>query len=360
MAASARYTRSLLRALLKLDRRNRYVLFLRDGKAADQFAQYPNVVPVVLATKRRMLFDQVFVPWAARKHRCDVIMNLKHSVPLLTSARTVLVMHGADWIAFPQNYYFLDRLYHGVSLPVFCRKADRIVSVSKDAAEVAIRHLKLPRSKLATIYHGCRSEFMPVDDPVRRQAVRERYRLPERFILYVGRIYPMKNVGGLIEAFAQLRDRIPHDLVLSGIKYYKTEKDLAGIERHGLQDRVKLTGFVEESDLPVIYNLADAFVLPSLYEGFGIPLLEAMACGCPIVTSTAGSCPEVAGDAAELVNPQDPRDIARGIEKVLSNGAYAKELRARGRKRVAHFSWDKSARETLALLEAMEAEGTRR
>ena len=121
-------------------------------------------------------------------------------MPLLTSARTVLVMHGA-WIAFPQNYYFLIALQF---LAVFCRKADRIVSVSKDAAEVAIRHLKLPRSKLATIYHGCRSEFMPVDDPVRRQAVRERYRLPERFILYVGRIYPMKNVGGLIEAFAQL------------------------------------------------------------------------------------------------------------------------------------------------------------
>jgi glycosyltransferase involved in cell wall biosynthesis len=169
-----------------------------------------------------------------------------------------------------------------------------------------------------------------------------------------------ENVGGLIKAFAQLRARIPHDLVLSGIKNYKAEKDLAGIERHGLGDRVKLTGSVEESDLPVIYSLADAFVLPSLYEGFGIPLLEAMACECPIVTSTAGSCPEVAGDAAELVNPRDPRDIARGIEKVVGDGAYANELRARGRKRVAQFSWDKSARKTLALLEAMEAQGARR
>jgi glycosyltransferase involved in cell wall biosynthesis len=187
------YMRSLLHALLRLDRRNRYILFLCDGKAAAQFAQYPNAVAVTLGTKRRMLFDEVFVPWAARRHRCDVIINLKHSVPLLTGAHTVMVMHGADWIAFPQNYYFLHRLYHGVSLPVFCRKADRIICVSKDAAELAIRHLKLPRSKFATIYHGCRSEFVPVADPARRKAVRQRYRLPDRFILYVGWIYPMKT-----------------------------------------------------------------------------------------------------------------------------------------------------------------------
>jgi glycosyltransferase involved in cell wall biosynthesis len=262
-------------------------------------------------------------------------------------------MHGADWLVFPQNYYLLDRLYHKISLPFFCRKADSIISVSHDATRIAIERLRLPASKFATIHHGFRRDFRRVDSPSRRQAVRERYGLPERFILYVGRIYPMKNVRGLVEAFAQLRDRIPHSLVIAGVKHYKTEPDFAAIERHGLSDRVRATGFVEDADLPVLYSMADLFVLPSLYEGFGIPLLEAMACGCPIVTSTAGSCPEVAGDAAVLVDPSNPAAIAEGILKVLSDEDLAARLIARGYARVAQFSWERCASETLAVLRGL-------
>jgi len=129
----------------------------------------------------------------------------------------------------------------------------------------------------------------------------------------------MKNVRGLVEAFAKLRDRVPHSLVICGIKHYKTEPDFAAIDKYSLHDRVIPTGFVEEEDLPVLYSMADAFVLPSLYEGFGIPLLEAMACGCPIVTSTQGSCPEVVDGAGVLVNPYDTADIAEGIYKILND-----------------------------------------
>ncbi len=347
------YSRSLVRALLSVDKRNHYFLFVHDDAAAKLFAGYSNATTVILRTRSRMLFDQLYVPWESRKHGCDVIINLKHSLPLLTGARTILVMHGADWIAYPQNYYFFDRLYHALSLPVYCAKADRIVAVSHDAAGLAARRLRLSPEKMSVIYHGCRTEFRPVSDKAQLARVRAKYGLPDKFVLYVGRIYPMKNVRGLIEAFALLRNRIPQNLVISGIKYYKTEADLAGIEKHGMADRVNLTGFVEDSDLPAIYSLADAFILPSLYEGFGIPLLEAMATDCPIVASSAGSCPEVTLGAAELVDPKDAADIARGLERVLVDGVYARSLVEKGRERVKDFSWEKSARNTLSLIESL-------
>jgi glycosyltransferase involved in cell wall biosynthesis len=344
------YSRSLLNALLRLDAVNEYYLFVPNAALAERYREFPNAHPIVLTTRSKLLFDQVAIPRAVRKYNCDVVINLKHSVPLLTAAPTIFVMHGADWIAFPQNYYLFDRLYHAVSLPLFCRKASRIISVSRDATRIAVERLKLPPSQVATVYHGFRTDFRRVDDAERRAQARARYRLPDRFILYVGRIYPMKNVRGLVEAFAKLRDRIPHSLVISGIKHYKTEPDFAAIDQYSLHDRVIPTGFVEEEDLPVLYSMAEAFVLPSLYEGFGIPLLEAMACGCPIVTSTQGSCPEVADGAAVLVNPNDTTDIAEGIYRVLSDRELAAQLVRKGYQRVAQFSWEKCARETLEVI----------
>ena len=351
------YSRSLVSALLRIDRVNEYYLFLPNAALAGRYREFPNAHPVVLTTRSKLLFDQIAIPRAVRKYGCDVVINLKHSVPLFTGAPAIFVMHGADWLAFPQNYYLFDRLYHKVSLPLFCRKAARIISVSHDATRIAVDRLNLPPSKVATVYHGFRTDFQRVEAPERLARVRARYQLPERFILYVGRIYPMKNVRGLVEAFAKLRDRIPHSLVICGIKHYKTEPDFAAIDQHSLHDRVIPTGFVEEEDLPALYSMADAFVLPSLYEGFGIPLLEAMACGCPIVTSTQGSCPEVVDGAGVLVNPRDSADIAEGIYKVVTDRGIAAGLVAKGYQRVAQFSWEKCAGETLDVIASVARTG---
>src|ERR1700738_900987 len=351
------YSRSLVSALLRIDRVNEYYLFLPNAALAGRYREFPNAHPVVLTTRSKLLFDQIAVPRAVRRYGSDVVINLKHSVPLFTGAPAIFVMHGADWLAFPENYYLFDRLYHKVSLPLFWRKAARIISVSHDATRIAVGRLNLPPSKVATVYHGFRTDFKRVEDPERLARARARYKLPERFILYVGRIYPMKNVRGLVEAFAKLRDRIPHSLVICGIKHYKTEPDFAAIEQHSLHDRVIPTGFVEEEDLPALYSMADAFVLPSLYEGFGIPLLESMACGCPIVTSTQGSCPEVVDGAGVLVNPRDSADIAEGIYKDVTDRALVPRLVRKGYQRVAQFSWEKCARETLDVIASVARTG---
>jgi glycosyltransferase involved in cell wall biosynthesis len=344
------YTRNMLDALLRMDRENHYYLFLHDQSAFVRFERFPNAHAVVLKTQIKFVFDQILVPLALRKYGCDVVINLKHSLPLLATTRCVFVMHGADWIAYPQNSYFFDGLYHKIALPLFLRKADKLIMVSKNATDIAVEKLRLDPAKIATIYHGFRRDVKRVTDTEQLERVRAKYRLPAKFILYVGRIYPMKNVGGLIDAFAELRNLIPHNLVIAGVKYFKADKDLAAIERNQLSDRVNLTGFVDEADVTSLYSLADAFVLPSLYEGFGIPLLEAMACGCPIVTSTAGSCPEVVDGAGVLVNPRDTHDIAQGILNVLQDKDLAATLVAKGYQRVKQFSWEKCADQTLAAI----------
>ena len=187
-----------------------------------------------------------------------------------------------------------------------------MITTSRDSARRVLDYMPEVAPKLSVVHHGVAEGFAPVADEARRDAVRARHGLPERFLLYVGQVYPQKNVAGILRALALLRDRIPHPLVMAGRPSLKAERDMRLVERLGLGDRVRFTGWVADEDLPVLYSLADAFVFPSLYEGFGIPLLEAMACGCPVVTSTGGSCAEVVGEAGLCVDPTDPAAIAGG------------------------------------------------
>jgi glycosyltransferase involved in cell wall biosynthesis len=157
-------------------------------------------------------------------------------------------------------------------------------------------------------------------------------------------------VGGILRALALLRDRIPHPLVMAGRPSLKAERDMRLVEQLGLGDRVRFTGWVADEDLPVLYSLADAFVFPSLYEGFGVPLLEAMACGCPVVTSTGGSCAEVVGEAGLCVDPADPAAIAGAVLRVVTEPGLARELGRRGVERARRFTWERTARATLSIL----------
>jgi glycosyltransferase involved in cell wall biosynthesis len=213
------------------------------------------------------------------------------------------------------------------------------------------------RGKTVAIHHGVDDEFYPMLDKYTLTTVRDKYRLPDPFLLYVGKIYPMKNVSGVITAFSHLRDQIPHKLVIVGPPGPRAERELAPIRRYGLENDVLLLGRVPDRDLPAIYSLADVFVFPSLYEGFGIPLLEAMACGCPVVTSLAGACPEVVDDAALLVDPTDVRAIAAATHDILTNVGLAQTLRAKGLERAKGFTWEKCARETLAVFEQVLGSG---
>src|SRR5688572_19599770 len=299
------YTNMLVRHVIEHDKTNEYVLLYDDKSRLGSFGDKQNVREVAAGPRIKLFWDQFVVPWLARRHKLDIIFNPKLSVPLLAGAMTVFVQHGADWFEMAEQYPLYDRLYVMAFARLYWRKAKRIISVSNDASHRLARRMdEKTAAKLHTIYHGVDERFNPSPDPSGVASLRARYGLDLPFVLYLGQIYPMKNVGGLIRAFATLRERVPHKLVLVGQPGVNSAGDLALIDELGLSDRVVRVGWVPPEDVPLFYKAAELFAFPSLYEGFGIPIIEAMASGCPVVTSTGGACPEVAGDAALLVDPR--------------------------------------------------------
>ena len=343
------YTRNLLDHLLKLDDENDYLLMYSNPELIGKYASFPRVVEVAPRARFNILWDQKTVPALVKQHRLDLVFNPKLSVPFGSRCKKVFCMHGAEWFVFPQNYSWPFRAYHKLFAPLYSNSADAIVAVSKSAGEDIATALGLDKSKVRAIYHGVSPMFCPQQDTDRLEAVRKRFKLPERYILWVGQIYPMKNVGRLIRAFRWVRDQLDCKLVLTGRPHLKYKGELALIETCGLQHDVQFLGWVPDEDLPAIYKMATLFALPSLYEGFGIPLIEAMACGCPIVTSDRGAPAEVVGKAAILVNPEDTNSIAQGIYEGMTNVDRRQELVRAGLERVKAFTWEQCAAETLAL-----------
>jgi glycosyltransferase involved in cell wall biosynthesis len=236
-------------------------------------------------------------------------------------------------------------------LPRYLRAADRVIAVSHDSERRIAGHTPAARDKLRVVYYGVGPHLRPVADPAALARARAEHGLPERFILFVGQIYRQKNLPGTLRALARLRGRVPHHLVIAGRPSIKAGGEMAWIDRLGLGDRVRMLGWIPNQDLAALYSLADAFVFPSRWEGFGIPIMEAMACGCPVVTSSAGSCPEVAGDAGLVVDPDDDAAIAGAIERVVTRPEVAADLRRRGLERSRRFTWERTALETLDVLE---------
>jgi glycosyltransferase involved in cell wall biosynthesis len=186
-------------------------------------------------------------------------------------------------------------------------------------------------------------------------AARREYDLPDKFLLYVGMIFPQKNFGNLLRAFHRLRDRIPHTLLVIGTPRWKYEKELELVDTLGLRERIRFIDFVPNERLPPIYNLADCFIYPSLYEAFGLAGVEAMACGCPVAGANAGAIPEVLGDAALLFDPHDPEDIAGRVLTLLEDESARAQRVACGLERVKTFRWEMAAREMLQLFEGLVA-----
>lgn len=347
------YTDRLLEHLLAIDPRDDYLLMYAGDEAAGRYGQRPNVREVILSAANSLAWDQVAVARAARRYKLEAVFNPKLSVPLFTSAKTVFVMHGADWFAYPQNYKLHDRIYHSAFASLYLRKADAIISVSHDASRRILEHTRLPERKVRTIHHGVDVCYRPIADHGLLGHVRTKYGLPDQFFLFAGQIYPMKNFSGILRAYAQVRGQLPHKLVVIGKPSLKFKHELALLEQLGLGEDVMFAGWVPEDEVPVFYNLATALVFPSFYEGFGLPIVEAMACGCPVVTSTAGSCPEVAGDAALLVEPSDTGAIAEAILRVAADPALREAMRSKGLVRARQFSWERCARETLEVLRSL-------
>lgn len=343
------YTRRLLDALLALDRENDYVLLYRDRNHAVSEWTQPRTKSVVLRARSRISWDQVAVLTAARRERLDFIFNPKLSVPLLASCPTAFMLHGAEQFAHQELFPFLDRLYVRAFMPLYCRKATALLTPSEAAKLDVARCVGVDPGKVFSVHHGIDPHFRPVTDPSRREAVRSRYHLPDRFLLFVGGLTPLKNLPGMLRAFSLLQNRIPHHLVLAGFQRWGFSQDGSLIESLGLKERIAFPGWVAEDDLPSLYSLAEALIFPSIYEGFGLPIIEAQACGCPVVTSASGSMPEVSGGAALLVDPRNPEAIADAVEQLVTDPTLREKLVAKGLAWAARLTWEDAARQTLEI-----------
>lgn len=346
------YTINLLKSLFEIDRKNDYVLMYRYERDRGMLGRFPNVTEEVLAGRSKLWWDQVTVPRFARRAGLDVIYNPKLSIPLFTRSKAVWVMHGGEQAVVPHVFKRLDRMYFTIANRLYARRASAIITMTELAKKDIVDLMGADPHKTHAI-HESYNERCRLMSKSETAAVKEKYKLPDEYILFVGGITPLKNFGNLLRAYRRIRDVHKHKLVAVGFKRWKFEGDLKLVEELGIEEDVIFPGFVQDEEVPAFYNLASLFVFPSLYEGFGIPALEAMACGCPVITSRAGCSREVTGDAAVLVDPYDPTNIAEAICRCLSDQVLRKRLTDAGLERVKEFSWSKCAKETLRVFESV-------
>jgi glycosyltransferase involved in cell wall biosynthesis len=284
----------------------------------------------------------------------EVFHGLDQSgIPLFCRAgKHVVTIHDVIPLVLPGAFPTRHRLVLATAFARIRRQADMVIVPSYAAAEDVVRYLKVERERIVVIPMGCEPRFRPIVQSARAATLRRRYALPERYVLFVGTLEPRKNVEALLQAFASLLGEKPHDdlkLVVAGGKGWGGIDLQAKVEALKLGDRVIFTGFVNDDDLPDLYRGALMFVYPSLYEGFGLPILEAMACGTPVITSNRSSLPEVAGDAALLIDPTRPEELAAAMTSLLCDGTLRQELRSKGFIRAGEFTWEAVAQKTMAI-----------
>jgi len=280
----------------------------------------------------------------------------EHLLPKLTRARSVFTLHDTAYLLFPKYHLLQNRVYLTLMMPRFLARADAVIAVSENTRRDALRFYRLDPAKVHVIPEGVEPRFQPETDLQRRVEIKKRYNLPDRFILCVSTIEPRKNLPLLLEAYAALRPRCPEvGLVMAGGKGWLYESFFERLRSLGLENQVTLTDYVPEADLPGLINCAEVFAYPSKFEGFGLPPLEAMACGVPVVCSNASSLPEVVGDAGILLPPDDVRGWTEALTRLLTDPTLYADLRARGLDRAGQFSWETAARRTLEVYKTVRS-----
>jgi glycosyltransferase involved in cell wall biosynthesis len=357
------YTEEIVKHLLKLDQENEYILMYPSFGVPHQLLgkyhqEHKNVTEVETDfswTRSGLYWDQIIVPNIAKRYSIDILFNPFLSVPIFGSFKKIMIIHAVEYHTVPNVYNW--KLYarwcflEKILLP----SADRVISISNMMTNDLSRTVKYPIENIRTIYHGVSEKFQIIKNMDTLQEAREKYQLPEPFILFVGHIYPQKNFANLVKAFHLITQEIPHELVVVGSPRWKYEDDLRLVDTLNLSGRIHFRHHVPNDDLPAIYNLASCLVFPSLYEAFGLVQLEAMACGCPVIAARAGAIPEISGGAALLFDPHNPGDLAEGILQTINNADFRQSLIRRGLTRAKEFTWDRCAAETLEVFKEVVA-----
>lgn len=328
-----------------------FTVFLSEPRAGEYFkhlrldlSRWPTHKPVV-----RIAWEQIVQPLALRRDSIDLLHALAFAGPVSISIPWVVTVYDLSFVRYPQSFNTANRLYLNWAVRHSLQSADRVIAISESTKRDLVTFFGAAPDNISVVYCGLDPAFSAAHDRAEIDLLRARRHLPEHFILFVGTIEPRKNVARLIRAFARAKRtaHLPHALVLVGARGWKYAEVDAVIEQEGMVNDVIFAGYVPQEELPIWYRAADLFVYPSLYEGFGLPPLEAMASGTPVVTSSASSLPEVVGDAALIVAPDDETALADAIIRGVSDRVLRDELRTRGFIQAGKFSWKRTARETI-------------
>jgi glycosyltransferase involved in cell wall biosynthesis len=322
--------------------------FCAPGSAGVLAAPGLRLRPVAMAgagRPARIAWTQLLAGRAARRARADLLHGVHYELPLRAGLPSVVTVHDLTLLTHPDWHEASKVRYFGWALRRAVRAARRVLCVSATTARDLAERLEVAPWRIDVTRLG--TDLRPAGE-AEVAALRRRLGLDGPYLLGLGTVEPRKDLPTLVQAFASLAGELPHRLVLAGLAGWGQGALAAAVAESGLADRVLLTGYLPEADKAALFTGADMFAYPSRYEGFGLPVLEAMACGTPVVTTTGGSLPEVAGDAALLVDPGDPDALAAAMAKLAGDPAARQAAAARGRARAATFTWDRCAAETAA------------
>ncbi len=361
-----RYAHNLIEALVELDSSNKYFLYFfnfirssdREKLRQKYFVSGARLTNRILTVPNRptricdFVMDNLAIPWVLRHDKIDLFFSpgFCSVINLPAETRMIVTVHDVIYKLYPDFFTGYGKRRLRVLGEALIR-ADKIIADSESTKRDILKFFGVQANNIVVVYPGVSDSFHVVNDTELIGSIRQRYNLSELFILFVGTLEPRKNLVGLMEAYSKLRKTmdLKHKLVIVGRKGWDYESIFERVRDLGLKENVFFLDYLPEKDLPLLYNCAEMLVFPSIYEGFGLPPLEAMACGCPVITSNTSSLPEVVGEAAVLVNPHEVDDIARGIRQVLESPERKHDLIEKGLRRSQLFSWKKTAQETLAI-----------
>ncbi|WP_396590768.1 glycosyltransferase family 4 protein [Allomuricauda sp. R78024] len=357
----------LIKSLQKIDHKNEYVVFVKPDFDDTCIPNAPNFKIVQLESKWGYPgWEQIALPKAAYKEGCDVLHCTSNTGPLFSKVPLITTLHDIIYLEsisiFKKEgtwYQKLGNMYRRYFVPPVIKKSKKVITVSNYEKERINNHFGFKDNRLTAIYNGVGSHFKKLTDQNSLRTIKDAYALPDNFFFFLGNTDPKKNTKGVLKAFSDFNKEYPNRYKLVMLDYDERElqKLLASIDSEEIRPLIHLTGYVPNTDLPAIINQCTIFLYPSLRESFGIPILEGMACGVPVITSTTSSMPEVAGeDTALMVDPFNTLEITTAMKTLVEDKILAQVLAEKGIKRAKHFSWETMARNVLELYEDVHSE----
>jgi glycosyltransferase involved in cell wall biosynthesis len=350
----------LIRQLQTIDHENQYVIFIKDDEDNSVIKETKNFKIVKIKSAPYPYWEQVLLPAEIKKNKIDLLHCTSNTAPIYASVPTVITLHDIIYLEkvnFTKGtlYQIFGNFYRRWNVPKVVKNASKILTVSDYERDRILQHFNFSKEQVVTAYNGVGDAFKKIEDVTLLQAIKKKYDLPDEYVFFLGNTDPKKNVEGVLKSLSVLRkqNKLSFRLLMLDIDRNYLQSLAAKIGDPEILNHITFCGYVPNYELPAIYSMAKLFLYPSLRESFGIPILEAMACGIPVITSNTSSMPEVAGDAAIKVDPYNPEEIAVAIDNLINDNGKREEISAKGLARAAQFTWKNNAIKTLNIYKTL-------